>query len=108
MRQRLGVRRAAWAYRRVRRGLARQGGGRTSASPPCRPVCLQHFTVKINGRSTRQTEKREEKKKPQTAPHGLPRWVWAKALARVTRCCFSREAAGAKFAFTTNRDNTMS
>lgn len=38
-----------------------QSGGRPGSSPPCRPVCLQHFTVKINGSSTRQTEKREEK-----------------------------------------------
>lgn len=37
--------------------------------PPCRPVCLQHFTVKINGSSTRQTEEREEK-----PPH-RPTWA---------------------------------
>lgn len=60
----LGVRRAASASRSVRRGLACQGGGRASSSLPCRPVCLQHFTVKINGRSTRQTEKKGGGKKP--------------------------------------------
>lgn len=60
----LGVRGAARASRRARRGLVCQGGGRTSSSPPCWPVCLQHFTVKINGRSTRQTEKKGGKKTP--------------------------------------------
>lgn len=72
MGQRLGVRRAAWASRRVRRGLPRQGGGRTSSSPPCWPICLQHFTVKINGRSTRQTEKREGKKNTPNRPTCVP------------------------------------
>lgn len=57
---------------------------------------------------TPDRKKGGKKTKPQTASHGLPQRVWAKALAWVTCCCFSREAAGAKFAFTTNRDNTMS
>lgn len=52
--------------------------------------------------------KKGRKKKAPNRPTGLPWRVWAKALAWVTCCCFSREAAGAKFAFTTNRDNTMS
>lgn len=53
-------------------------------------------------------KKREEQIKSQTAAYQLPWWVWAKALAWVTCLCFSQETTGAKFAFTTNRDNTMS
>lgn len=49
-----------------------QRGGRTGSSPPCRLVCLLHFTGKINGRSTRQTEKREEKKKNPNGPTWAP------------------------------------
>lgn len=83
-------------------------GRREDQRLPAMPACLSSALHCKNKWKKHTPDRKKGGKKPQTAPHGLPWWVWAKALARVIRCCFSWEAAGAKFAFTTNRDNTMS
>lgn len=78
MGQWLGVMRAAWASCRVRRGLVCQRGGRTSSSPPCWPVCLQHFTVKINEKAhTRQKKGRKKNKTP-----NRPTWAPSAGLGQ--------------------------
>lgn len=84
-------------------------GRREGQLLPAMPACLSPaLHCKNKWKKHTPDRKKGRGEKAQTALHGLRRWVWAKALAWVICCCFSREATGAKFAFTTNRDNTMS
>lgn len=83
-------------------------GRRQDQLLPAMLACLSSALHCKNKWKQHTPDRKKGGKKTQTAPHRLPWRVWAKALAWVTCCCFSWEAAGAKFAFTTNRDNTMS